>query len=546
MENKQFYVKYLTNGPVGVKTHSLIMTTGVWVQTLFTVGDLVAAFFPTKSPNELGQYSLHLPDETAIPGNTLLLDIQTLGSYEQPLIIKSRKDMVGINDFLSSSLADIEKALTKPSKTGTKRNHPKIPKVVGRWEGFITEAARYEYPTTPIGADVVLPATRGIKFKLERDVDKVIGSHLDNLNRIFEDQGKACRFESKADVFPSTPETESQENPLKFIGVPDNVLTLDSKVLSFVEDKTPKDLPVRHHQNGDLFDLLEIYKEDIQYKPTCRTRGDIGRTDVRTVIDQVYGYLSLNNLIYGCVTCYDVTYFLWRPRRGTLLISHPIFNRSRYPSLLQALYYFVQLVLQGHYNEQQTLDPSPKDSDLPVETTSYEEMDTDEHCTQGHSDSGSNYSSLGDSKNKRAKYDLNLDSLRSGTVVGFGATGQVIRLKDSNIVVKHCDSYNNPDGFKMLKNEISVYEKLSKLNLEYVPRYYGECELYGQYFIALDFIPGKHWDWRTNSELNDKLDFVIRDLKSFGVIHQDLRPENVLLTCEGDIKLIDFGKADIQ
>ena len=246
------------------------------------------------------------------------------------------------------------------------------------------------------------------------------------------------------------------------------------------------------------------------------------------------------------MTCYDVTYFLWRPRRGTLLISHPIFNRSRFPSLLQALYYFVQLVLQGHDTEQQTLDPSPKDSDLPLETTSYEEMDTDEHCTQGHSDSGSNYSSLADSKNKRAKYDLNLDSLRSGTLVGFGATGQVIRLKDSNIVVKHCDSYNNPDGFKMLKNEILVYEKLSKLNLEYVPRYYGECELYGQYFIALDFIPGKHCDWRTNSELNDKLDFVIRELKSFGVVHQDLRPENVLLTREGDIKLIDFGKADIQ
>ena len=467
-------------------------------------------------------------------------------------LVKDRnsKTAVGINDFLSNTLPDIEKALTKPSTTGTKRNHPKTPKVVGRWEGFLTEAARYEYPTTPIGADVVLPATRGIKFKLERDVDKVIGTHLDNFNRIFEDQGKACLFESKADVFPSTPETEPHENPLKFIGVPDNVLTLDSKVLSFVEDKTPNDLPVRHHHNGQLLDLLEIYKEDIQYKPTGRTRGDIGRTDVCTVIDQVYGYLSLNNLIYGCVTCYDATYFLWRPRRGTLLISHAILNGSRLPTLLQALYYFVHLVLQGHDTEQQTLDPSPKDSDFPVEATNDEEMDTDEHSTQGHSDSGSNYSSSdqskGDFKNKRTKYDLNLDALRSGTIVGFGATGQVIRLKDSNIVVKHCDSYNNPDGFKMLKNEISVYEKLSKLNLEYVPRYYGECEFYGQYFIALDFITGKHCDWRTNSELNNKLNFVIRDLQSFGVVHHDLRPENVLLTLEGDIKLIDFGKADIQ
>jgi hypothetical protein len=511
------------------------------------VADLIAAFFTNTSPDELGQYSLHLPDGPAIPGNTFLIDIpQLVGSYEQPLVIKSSKDPVGINDFLSNILADIEKALSKPSTTGTQRNHPKRPKVVERWGDFITEAARYKYPTTPIGADIVLPPTTEIKFRLERDVDAVIHYHLHNFNRIFRDQGKACRFESKADVFPSIPETELQENHFNFIGAPDYVLTLGSKVLSFIEDKTSNDLPVRHHQNGDLLDLLEIYKEDIKYKTTGGTRGDIGRTDVCTVIEQVYGYLSLNNLIYGCVTCYDVTYFLWRPSRGTLHISHPIFNGSRYPSLLQALYYFVQLVLQGHDNDQQTLDPRPKDSDLPLETTSDEEMDTDEHCSQGHSDSGSNYSSLGDSKNKRAKYDLNLDSLRFGTVVGCGATGQVIRLKDSNIVVKHCDSYNNRDGFKMLQNEILVYEKLSKLNLDYVPRYYGECELYGQYFIALEFIPGEHCDWRTNSELNDKLDFLIRDLKSFGVVHQDLRPENVLLTREGDIKLIDFGKADIH
>ena len=465
---------------------------------------------------------------------------------------------VGINDFLSNILADIEKALTKPSTSGTKRNHPKVPKVVERWNDFISEAASYEYPTTPIGADVVLPPTTEIKFKLEKDVEKVIGYHLDNFNRIFRDQGMACRFESRVDIFPSTPETE--ENPLKFIGVPDNFLTLDSKVLSFIEDKTPNDLPVRHHQNGQLFDLLKIYKEDIEYQSTSRIRGDIGRTEVSTVIDQVYGYLSLNNLIYGCVTCYDATYFLWRPKRGTLLISHPVFNGSTSPTLLQAIYYFSYLVLQGHYNEQQSLDPSPKDSDLPLEGTSYEEMDTDDHSTQGHldseemdtdeqstqgySDSGSNYSSS--AKKIRTKYVFNLDSLRSGTVVGFGATGQVVRLKDSNIVLKHCDSYNNPDGFKMLKNEISVYEKLSNLNLKYVPRYYGECELYGQYFVALDFIPGKHCDWRTNCELKDKFNFLIRDLKSFGVVHQDLRPENVLLTREGEIKIIDFGKADIQ
>ena len=552
MENKTFYIKDLANQPVPIETHF------VGEQDRFlpleTVGDLVAAFNPLLDPCSLAQLTLHSAvDGVPIPENTLLIDIQQpLGSYEQPLIIKST---LGINVFFSNTLQDIEKSLSKPTTTGTIRSHPKTPKVVGRWKEFISEAARFEYPTTPIGNDVVLPSTSEIKFNLERDVHTVIQAHLYNFNRIFRDQEKACRFRSKAYTFPLTPQTEP------FIGAPDNVLILGSKVLSFIEYKTPNDLPVRNSVNGQLFDLLEIYQEDIRCESSDRIRGNIGRTDVRTVIDQVYGYLSLNNLIYGCVTCYDVTYFLWRPMRSTLLISHPIYNSSRDPTLLQSLYYFVHLVLQGHETQQQALDRSPSDSEmpqiineqvdtnpnLPVETTGSEEMT--ESSSQEQSDSGSIYSTTdqrqGDNDN-RLKYRLDLNSLRSGTVVGEGATGQVIRLKDTNIVVKCCDSYNNPDGFKMLQNEISIYEKLSKLNLSYVPRYYGECEYYGHYFIALEFIPGEHCDWRTSKDLKEKMDFVIQDLKSVGVIHQDLRPENVLLTREENIKLIDFGKAEIQ
>ena len=240
---------------------------------------------------------------------------------------------VRINEFLSNTLADIENDFTKPSTTGTKRSHPKTPTFVGRWVEFMSDAARYEYPTTPIGKDVALPATTEFKFQLEKDIDKVVACHLDNFNRIFRDQGKEYRFSSKATVFPSTSETANlMENLLKFFGVPDNVLTLGSKVLSFVEDKTPNDLAFRHSRNGRLFDLLEIYEEDIKYQETERVREDVGRMDVRTVFDQVYGYLSLNNLIYGCVTCYDATYFLWRPKKSTLLISHPIFNNSRSPT----------------------------------------------------------------------------------------------------------------------------------------------------------------------------------------------------------------------
>ncbi|KAJ3317169.1 hypothetical protein HDV06_001958 [Boothiomyces sp. JEL0866] len=418
---------------------------------------------------------------------------------------------------------------------------------MSRWDAFKTEAAGFNYPTTTVGKDVFLPFTTGIEIWSERDVDRVVGNHLDNFNRIFRDQGKDYRFNTKVEANLDDP----TQKGIKFIGSPGFVLTLGPKVLSFIEDKTPNTLPVKHPRSGDYFDLVQMYKEDMKQKKSNRNRGNVGRMEVLKVINQVYGYLAFNNLPYGCVTCYDVTYFLFRPQEGRLLISDPIYNYSSSPTLLQSIYYFVQLV-ESHDTGVQTLEASPIDSEMPDRTEfsdeseyeSQEQMETDEHETQETSDTGSNYSTH--KKIKRKRYVLDIDALRNGFVVGSGATGQAIRLKDSNIVVKQCDTYNNPDGFQMLKNEIKIYQSVSKYNLKCIPRYYGECQYFGQHFIAMDYIPGKHCDWTGNDDLTRKLDNAVEELKAVGVTHQDLRPENVILTDDGDIKLIDFGLAKIE
>jgi predicted Ser/Thr protein kinase len=440
---------------------------------------------------------------------------------------------------LSNTLGEIKKKLAEPVSS-SKRNHPKTPKTVERWEEFRTNAANFNFPTNLLSSDILLPVTTEIEFSSEKDVDKVIGVHLDNFNRILRDLNQIIRFRTKATAnLPdgTTLTTLTPTNPVaKFIGVPDNILCNAEIVLSFIEDKTPTDLPVINSNNELLLDLLTMYKEDIIHKNSDLVRGSIGRNDVINVIEQVYGYIALNNLVYGCVTCYDVTYFLCRPKRGTLLISHPIYRDSTGPTLLQAIYYFVTLIL----DQSQTLGKSPTDVPVPVCLGQYDSETNEGDDNYKHKPSRSRPNS-----GKNFNYKIDMNSLKDGIVIGTGATGQVIYLKDSNTVLKQCYSYNNEWGSNMLKNEIIIYEKMSMLNLNCIPRYYGDCDLYGQQFIAMEFIDGICCDWRNSELYASKLFVALEELKRAGVQHNDLRPENVLLTKTGEVKVIDFGLAEL-
>jgi hypothetical protein len=116
MENKQFYIKYLTNQPIKVETH---------IDTqrkrrdfpLTDVGDLIGAVKQALSSKlgsvDLDELTLYTAVELpAIPGNTLLTSLQLpIASYEHPLIIKSRNDAgQGIVDGLTVGLVDTEQS----------------------------------------------------------------------------------------------------------------------------------------------------------------------------------------------------------------------------------------------------------------------------------------------------------------------------------------------------------------------------------------------------------------------------------------------------
>jgi hypothetical protein len=102
-ENRKFYVKYLSNQAVGLKTHVLITTTGQWVQNIFTVGDLIGAVKQALAPllnyTSIAELTLHLPKGVA--KNSLKEDCfsDQTDTILRPGLVLTRLNDFGLDDL---------------------------------------------------------------------------------------------------------------------------------------------------------------------------------------------------------------------------------------------------------------------------------------------------------------------------------------------------------------------------------------------------------------------------------------------------------------
>ncbi len=95
---------------------------------------------------------------------------------------------------------------------------------------------------------------------------------------------------------------------------------------------------------------------------------------------------------------------------------------------------------------------------------------------------------------------------------------------------------------------------ISALNHANISAVYEIAEANGQNFIAMEFLPGKTLRDHISGgaiETGAVLDigFQIADAldsaHTQGVIHCDIKPENIFLTPRGQIKILDFGLAKL-
>jgi eukaryotic-like serine/threonine-protein kinase len=163
-----------------------------------------------------------------------------------------------------------------------------------------------------------------------------------------------------------------------------------------------------------------------------------------------------------------------------------------------------------------------------------------------------------------AQADLSLGHLFAGryrieSILGRGGMGVVYKATDAQldetVAIKTLPGdvmTRSPEDLERFKREIRLARKITHRN---VLRTYDYGEAEGVYFISMEFVRGY-----TLSELMDEAPArqmparatmgiarqICRGLHAAheqGIIHRDIKPQNVLIDAKGEVKLMDFGVA---
>jgi len=155
--------------------------------------------------------------------------------------------------------------------------------------------------------------------------------------------------------------------------------------------------------------------------------------------------------------------------------------------------------------------------------------------------------------------DIGTSRYRLGDVLGTGGTGTVYKAEDllmgMPVAIKVLSSSLAEDqiAIGLLKEEARIAMQLSH---RHIVRLHNLEKVGGKYFIVMEFVEGR--SLREVLELYGKLPLetvmqiaeVAADAISYahrhGVIHKDLKPDNMLLTEDGVLKIIDFGIASLK
>jgi serine/threonine-protein kinase len=141
------------------------------------------------------------------------------------------------------------------------------------------------------------------------------------------------------------------------------------------------------------------------------------------------------------------------------------------------------------------------------------------------------------------------------TQLGAGGMGEVYRARDEQldrdvaVKVLPAESFDDPTARARLVREARAAAALNHPNVCHVYEV-GEAE--GQSFIAMELVEGETLSWRLGRgplppedvfDIGRQLADALAHAHDRGVVHRDLKSNNVIVTPDGRVKVLDFGLA---
>lgn len=145
--------------------------------------------------------------------------------------------------------------------------------------------------------------------------------------------------------------------------------------------------------------------------------------------------------------------------------------------------------------------------------------------------------------------------------VGQGAIGTLYKARDKELTrtvalkVLNNKFLKNKKNLSRFKKEAATTARLSHPNIVTV---YDIGEVPSGYYLSMEFIEGKNLSKIIDENKEQGLTFsrILYILKALlkaldyshrkGVVHRDIKPKNVMINREGEIKIVDFGVAVVR
>ncbi|HEY6970042.1 MAG TPA: protein kinase [Candidatus Angelobacter sp.] len=138
--------------------------------------------------------------------------------------------------------------------------------------------------------------------------------------------------------------------------------------------------------------------------------------------------------------------------------------------------------------------------------------------------------------------------------LGYGGMGEVFLAEDSilkrQVALKAIKAEHSEDQ-KSHQRLLKEAERASQLNDEHIARIYDIVEHEGTTFLVMEYVEGQTLRHRLSEPVSTEEFFSIAEqglsglaaAHRRGIVHCDLKPENLMITPSGQVKILDFGFA---